>query len=52
MNSQTYERQIRHRLTILRHAEEITGSVAANCRHYGISQNTFYINAEPRFTAE
>ena len=51
MNSQAYERQIRHRLTILRHAEEITGSVAATSRHYGISRNTFY-KWERRFTAE
>jgi transposase InsO family protein len=51
MNSQTYERQIRHRLTILRHAEEISFNVASTCRHYGISRNTFY-KWERRFKAE
>jgi hypothetical protein len=29
MNSQTYDRQIRHRLTVLRHAEEISFNVAS-----------------------
>jgi transposase InsO family protein len=51
MNSQTYERQIRHRLTVLRHADEVSMNVAATCRHYGISRNTFY-KWERRFTAE
>jgi len=36
------QRKIRHRLAILRHAEEITGNVAATCRYYGISRPTFY----------
>ena len=31
------DRQQKHRLAILRHAEEITGNVAATCRYYGIS---------------
>jgi hypothetical protein len=51
MNSQTYERQIRHRLTVLRHAEEISFNVASTCRHYGISRPTFY-KWERRFKAE
>ena len=34
--------QIRHRLAVLRHAEEVTGNVAATCRYYGISRPTFY----------
>jgi transposase len=29
-------------LSILRHAEEVSGSVAANCRYYGISRNVLY----------
>ncbi|MCY3890189.1 MAG: helix-turn-helix domain-containing protein [bacterium] len=33
---------MRHRLAVLRHAEEVTGSVAATCRYYGISQTVFY----------
>jgi transposase len=51
MNSQTYERQIRHRLTILRHADEVSMNVAATCRYYGISRPTFY-KWERRFKAE
>jgi transposase-like protein len=51
MNSQAYERQIGHRLTVLRHAEEVSGNIAMTCRYYGISRNTFY-KWERRFTAE
>ncbi len=29
------QRKIRRRLAVLRHAEEVTGSVAATCRYYG-----------------
>jgi transposase InsO family protein len=51
MNSQAIERQIRHRLAILRHAEEVSKNVAATCRHYGITQQTFY-KWERRFKLE
>ena len=51
MNSQAYERQIRHRLAILSHADEVSMNVAATCRYYGISRNTFY-KWERRFKAE
>lgn len=30
------------RLAVLRHAEEVSGNVAATCRYYGISRNIFY----------
>ena len=30
------------RLAIIRHAEEVTGSVAKTCRYYGISRACFY----------
>ena len=30
------------RLAIIRHAEEVTGSVARTCRYYGISRPTYY----------
>ncbi len=30
------------RLAIIRHAEEVSGSVARTCRYYGISRNCFY----------
>jgi transposase InsO family protein len=36
------QRKIRHRLGVLRHAEEVTGDVSATCRYYGISRPTFY----------
>ena len=51
MNSQAIDRQIRHRLTILRHANEVTKNVAATCRHYGITRQTFY-NWERRYKSE
>ena len=43
MSEQTLDRQVRHRLAVLRHAEEMTGNVAMTCRYYGISRATFYI---------
>ncbi len=30
------------RLAILRHAEEVSGSVAKTCRYYGVSRSCFY----------
>jgi transposase InsO family protein len=36
------QRKIRHRLAVLRHAQEVTGSVSKTCRYYGISRPTFY----------
>jgi transposase InsO family protein len=36
------DRQAERRLGILRHAEEVTGSVAKTCRYYGITRQTFY----------
>jgi len=36
------QRKIRHRLAVLRHAEEVTGSISKTCRYYGISRPTFY----------
>jgi transposase InsO family protein len=36
------ERQARRRLAVLRHAEEVSGSVAKTCRYYGISRPLFY----------
>ena len=30
------------RLAIIRHAEEVSGSVARTCRYYGISRSCFY----------
>jgi transposase InsO family protein len=39
---QLVDRQVRHRLAVLRHAEEVSGNVAMTCRYYGISRPTFY----------
>lgn len=41
MTEQVLDRQQEHRLAVLRHAEEITGNVAATCRYYGISSQVF-----------
>ncbi len=41
-NERELERRANRRLSILRHAEEVSGSVAATCRYYGISRNCFY----------
>src|SRR5262247_4425874 len=43
MSTTIVDRQIRRRLAILRHAEEVTGNVAMTCRYYGISRQCFYI---------
>ena len=42
MTAHSIDRQIRHRLAVLRHADEISMNVAATCRHYGITRQTFY----------
>jgi transposase InsO family protein len=42
MDEREQQRKIRHRLAVLRHAEEVTGNVAATCRYFGISRPTFY----------
>jgi transposase-like protein len=39
---QVADRQIRQRLAILQHAEEVTGNVAMTCRYYGITRQSFY----------
>ena len=36
------DRKVRHRLAVLRHAEEVTGNVAMTCRYYGITRQCFY----------
>ncbi len=35
MKVQSIDRPIRHRLAVLRYADEISMNVAATCRHYG-----------------
>ena len=36
------ERGAHRRLAVLRHVEEVNGSVAATCRYYGISRQCYY----------
>jgi transposase-like protein len=42
MDDREQQRKVRHRLAVLRHVEEVTGSVAATCRYYGITRQCFY----------
>ena len=42
MDDREQQRKVRHRLAVLRHAEEVTGNVSATCRYYGISRQVFY----------
>jgi transposase-like protein len=42
MTEHEQRRLVRHRLAVLRHAEEMTGNVSATCRYYGISRQCFY----------
>ena len=51
MTEQVLDRQQKHRLAVLRHAEEITGNVAATCRYCGISRSLFY-TWQRRYEAE
>jgi transposase InsO family protein len=51
MTEQVLDRQQKHRLAVLRHADEISGNVAATCRYYGISRQVFY-TWQRRFDAD
>ena len=51
MSETQLDRQVRRRLAVLRHAEEVTGNVAMTCRYYGISRPLFYTWLR-RFEAE
>lgn len=42
MTERELQRRARHRLAVLRHVEEASGSVAATCRYYGISRQCYY----------
>src|SRR5450631_4309998 len=42
MDEREQQRKIRHRLAVLRHADEVSGSISATCRYYGISRQVFY----------
>jgi transposase InsO family protein len=43
MSTTTQDRQVRRRLAILHHADEVTGNVAMTCRYYGITRQSFYV---------
>ena len=43
MSTTAADRQVRHRLAILRHAEEVTDNVAMTCRYYGVIRQSFYV---------
>jgi transposase InsO family protein len=43
MSTTTEDRQVRRRLAILHHAEEVTGNVAMTCRYYGVTRQSFYV---------
>jgi transposase InsO family protein len=42
MDEREQRRKVKHRLNVLRHAEEVTGNVALTCRYFGITRPTFY----------
>lgn len=42
MSDPLQDRQVRRRLAVLRHAEEVSGNVAMTCRYYGISRQCYY----------
>jgi transposase InsO family protein len=42
MDELEQQRKVRHRLSILLHAEEVSFNVSATCRYYGISRQVFY----------
>lgn len=42
MSEPMLDRVVRHRLAVLRHADEVTGNVAMTCRYYGITRQSFY----------
>jgi transposase-like protein len=43
MSEPQLPREVRRRLAIIRHAEEVTGNVALTCRYYGISRQCNYV---------
>jgi transposase InsO family protein len=51
MHPSTLDRQVRHRLAVIRHVEEVTGNIAMTCRYYGITGQTYYTWAK-RLTEE
>jgi transposase-like protein len=42
MTQTELDREVKRRLAIFNHGEEVTGNVAMTCRYYGITRQTFY----------
>jgi transposase len=42
MSEPQLPREVRRRLAVIRHAEEVTGTVAMTCRYYEISRQVYY----------
>jgi hypothetical protein len=36
------DREVRRGLAVLRHVEEVTGTVAMMCRYFGLSRQVYY----------
>ena len=51
MSDPLLDRQVRRRLAVLRHVEEVTGNVAMTCRYFGISRRLLLRRAELRLVA-
>lgn len=41
MGTPQLDRQVRHRLAVLRHVEDVTGNIAMTCRYFGITRPTY-----------
>ena len=41
MTERELERRAKHKLAVLKHVEEVSGSVSATCRYYGISRTCY-----------
>jgi hypothetical protein len=41
MTESEIEREVKRRLAVFNHAEEVTGNVSMTCRHYGSTRQTF-----------
>ena len=48
MSEPQLPREVKRRLAIIRHAEEVTGNLALTCRYYGISRQCYEHGMCPR----
>jgi transposase len=42
MSESQLPREVRRRLAVIQHAEEVTGNISMTCRYYGISRQVYY----------